>query len=480
MSQTVIVLEEDCILASWGKEGKHPSILRAKEQRLRGRGDVFERWQKGLEELGQEWRQGPVTLVLPASLCSTRVLTLPYGKKAVFTAMAQKELEDSFRNEAADYSVLFQEKRGSIDICAGGVEAKNLERLLGICEKAGFSVGSMTVPMEGYLHMLMQLESYWTRTAIYLLFEEESMVSVLCREGRYVYSSRSRIFSEPGTLDFGTEIVRSISGILQFSGNKQNLNITEVYYAGCGADDFEVGLQGIQNMHLLVFPIEMEKLASLPAGHDVQDWLPCIGAFTRPGKKEKRMNLRLALKVLKEQENERDSLWKHLMVPGLTLGACLAAAAVTLVLNIQAQRNIDKQQAWLEQPKIQEQYNRYLDLKGQVEELKETETDLIDMKENLAGYPKLSSAMLSRMERIGGAEMEIYITGYDSETGVLTFDAGSNKVIDIPDYIQRLQETGLFSNVDYTGYTFENDWYTLYLSGTLLGTAKEQEEGGVQ
>ena len=37
MSQTVIVLEEDCILASWGKEGKHPSILRAKEQRLRGR-----------------------------------------------------------------------------------------------------------------------------------------------------------------------------------------------------------------------------------------------------------------------------------------------------------------------------------------------------------------------------------------------------------------------------------------------------------
>lgn len=74
--------------------------------------------------------------------------------------------------------------------------------------------------------------------------------------------------------------------------------------------------------------------------------------------------------------------------------------------------------------------------------------------------------------------MEIYITGYDAETGVLTFDAGSNKVIDIPDYIRRLQETGLFSTVDYTGYTFENDWYILYLSGTLRGTAKEQEEGG--
>lgn len=478
MSQTVIVLEEDCILASWGKEGKHPSILRTKEQRLRGKGDVFERWQMGLEELGQEWRQGPVTLVLPASLCSTRVLTLPYGKKTAFAAMATKELEDSFRNEAADYSVLFQEKRSSVDICAGGVEAGNLERLLGICEEAGVSVGSMTVPMEGYLHILMQLESYWTSTAIYLLFEEESMVSVLCQEGRYVYSSRSRIFSEPGTLDFGTEIVRSVSGILQFSGNKQNLNITEVYYAGCGADDFEVGIQGIQNLHLNVFPIEMEKVVSLPPGLDALNWLPCIGAFTCLGRKEKRMNLLLALKALKEQENKGKSLWKHLMVPGLTLAACLAAAAVTVVLNIQAQRNINKQQAWLDQPKIQEQYNRYLELKGQVEELKDTETDLIQMKENLAGYPRLSSAMLSRMESIGGVDMEIYITGYDAETGVLTFDAGSNKVIDIPDYIRRLQETGLFSTVDYTGYTFENDWYILYLSGTLRGTAKEQEEGG--
>lgn len=479
MSQTVIVLEEDYILASWGKEGKRPAILRTEKKRLRGMGDMFERWQKGLGELGQEWRQGPVTLVLPASLCSTRVLTLPYGKRTAFAAMAEKELEDSFRNEAADYSVLFREKRGSIDICAGGVEAENLKRFLTICTETGFSVGSMTVPMEGYLHMLMRLESYWTRTAIYLIFEEESMVSVLCREGRYVYSSRSRIFSEPGTLDFGTEIVRSVSGILQFSGNKQNLDITEVYYAGCAADDFEVGIEGIQNLHLAVHPIEMEKIISLPPGLDAQDWLPCIGAFTCMGRKEKGINLRQALKELEDREGTNKGMGKHLMAPVLTLAVCLAATAVTAVLNLQAGRNIQRQQDWLNQPQIQEQYNRYLELNGQVEELKEAETGLHQMKENLAGYPKLSSAMFSRMESIGGEEMEIYITGYDAETGVLTFDAGSGKVIDIPDYIQRLQETGLFSNVDYTGYTFENDWYTLYLSGTLKGTLKE-EEGGSQ
>ena len=75
--------------------------------------------------------------------------------------------------------------------------------------------------------------------------------------------------------------------------------------------------------------------------------------------------------------------------------------------------------------------------------------------------------------------MDLRIIGYDAKTGVLTFDAVSGDVIDIPSYIQSLQDTGLFHEVDYTGYTFENEWYTLSLSGTLEGNAEKQApEGG--
>ncbi len=60
--------------------------------------------------------------------------------------------------------------------------------------------------------------------------------------------------------------MRSVSGILQFSGNKEHLNITEVRYAGCGKDDFEVGMDGILGLHLQVFPMMEELNAVMPAG----------------------------------------------------------------------------------------------------------------------------------------------------------------------------------------------------------------------
>ncbi len=479
MSQTVIVFEEDCILAAVGKEGKQPAITKARRIELRGQGDAFQRWQQALKGLEEEWKQTPARLVLPANFCASRVLTLPFGKGKQLQAMAVRELEDSFRNETADYSELFTEKKSCIDLCAGGVEAANLESFLEICKSAGLPVGGMTVPMEGYLRVLRQLDSYWDRTAIYLFFEEDSMLSVLGQNGRYVYSSRSRLFSEPGTLDFGTEIVRSISGILQFSGNKQNLDITEVYYAGCPADDFEVSVEGIQNLNLRVFPMAAGKGVSLPGGMKAQDWLPCIGALVSRGRKEKRINLYQVLKASAEKEEKQKGIWKHFLVPAAVLGICLILTGITVGFQLRAGQKIRQQLDWIEDPKNEQGYREARALQGTLSRLEDSLSQLMRTGQNLEGYPEFSSGMLRKIESIGGGGMDLRIIGYDAKTGVLTFDAVSGDVIDIPSYIQSLQDTGLFHEVDYTGYTFENEWYTLSLSGTLEGNAEKQApEGG--
>ena len=100
---------------------------------------------------------------------------------------------------------------------------------MAMCQEAGIVINGITIPLEGYLQILRQQESYWHTTSVYLFFQEESMISILCRNGRYLYSSRSRIFSERGTLDFGTEIVRNLSGILQFYTGRNENPITHVY-----------------------------------------------------------------------------------------------------------------------------------------------------------------------------------------------------------------------------------------------------------
>ena len=106
------------------------------------------------------------------------------------------------------------------------------------------------------------------------------------------------------------------------------------------------------------------------------------------------------------------------------------------------------------------------------------------MTANLDTYPDLTKKMISTIENASGRDMEVHIKTMDADTGKLTFDAVSQKVIDIPTYVQKLQKTGLFASLDYTGYTYQSQekTYSLALSCILKSdeTETEIETGGAE
>lgn len=478
MSRTVIVFLEDCILAAAGREGRYPGLTRVERIRLQGQGDSFERWQQALKGLSAEWKAGPVHLVLPVNLCSARVLKLPYSKGRQLADMASREVADNFRNEIADYSVIFSDKSVGVELCAGGAGEEQLTRFEEICQAAGLTVGGMTVPMEGYLRVLRQLDSYWNGTAIYLFFDEGSMTSVLCQNGHYLYSGRSRLFSEPGTLDFGTEIVRSLSGILQFyTSEKRDIPITDVYYAGCPDGDFEVSVEGIEALNLRVNPMDPDQRIAMPAGERAADWIHCIGAMINEGRGEKQINLYRENKKNAEKVEKTAGMWKHFLLPAAVLVICLIPVIVVAVWNLAVTGEIKKKQEWIESPEVQEQYGQALTLERQLSEIAEGIGEVRLTTENLSVYPELTTDMLHQIENVGGSGISCKITGYDASTGVLTFRASSREVIDVPVYILKLQSSGIFHTVNYTGYDFENDWYTLELSCTMEGKNAQEVDG---
>ena len=46
----------------------------------------------------------------------------------------------------------------------------------------------------------------------------------------------------------------------------------------------------------------------------------------------------------------------------------------------------------------------------------------------------------------------------------------------MPDYILKLKDSGLFHTVNYTGYDYDNEWYTLSLSCVMGGKVSEQAQ----
>ncbi len=159
----------------------------------------------------------------------------------------------------------------------------------------------------------------------------------------------------------------------------------------------------------------------------------------------------------------------------LILVIALAAWGILLRFNVERMEQVEQLESWLYDPAINENYNEAVAKQayneGLLSDLKEAET----LKENLATYPAVSSELLDEIGAVGGEKVEMVITGYNSTSGELLFEAHSREVIDIPGYVLALQETELFHTVEYTGYEYEEEEYILRLRCTLQADAGRKE-----
>ena len=359
--------------------------------------DPFEQWKRALLAYKAKEHPGSVKLVLPSNYSSARISQIPFATGKQLTKMAEHVVSESAAEGIVDYGITYADKKQGVTVCCASVEENICNRLLAMCEEIKLPVRAITVPMEAYLKGLSQLKTYANKTAIFLFFEDSGVTSILYKNGVYLYSTRSRIFSERGTLDFGTEIVRNISGIVQFyATTTSGIPITDIYYAGCMEDDFEVCLDGIHMMNLQAALLQVDAVYETQG--NPEDWLVCAGALVDD--KTKQVNLYQKWKKSGGMDKvvEKESFIKHIVPPVITLAVCMA-------------------------------------LFGAVS--------------------------------VSGSTMSVEVKSMDAETGLLTFHAVSSAVIDIPGYVNKLTQTGLFSSVDYSGYQYQDGEYTLDLSCIL-------------
>lgn len=80
---------------------------------------------------------------------------------------------------------------------------------------------------------------------------------------------------------------------------------------------------------------------------------------------------------------------------------------------------------------------------------------LKDAAESIGTYPKITADMQDKIAKCADVAVSVYINGYDASTGVLSFSATAEKVLDAPAFARALESTKQFENVQYTGYEQE-------------------------
>lgn len=284
MNTTVLALQEEQVLAAVGRPGAKPSVQAL--YRAPAHGGGMENWERAVGALWQAYdlpTRG-ITLVLPDEAVTTHTVTAPRMPESRLEELVQHEMRaHDGQPVAADYLPLGTDADGRQQLFCAACRKETMAGYLAMADRLGLRLGSVTVPMAGRLRLLRAMPSLQTMTFVCLCFEGSSVLSLLVENGAYRYSSRSRVFSEPGTLDFGTEMTRSVSGTMQFHTTGRPASpLTDVFYAGCPDDDFEVCLAGIRELGLRVSRLpECPAFRALPNGERLSDWLGCAEALIR-------------------------------------------------------------------------------------------------------------------------------------------------------------------------------------------------------
>lgn len=284
MNTTVLALQEEQVLAAVGRPGAKPSVQAL--YRAPAHGGGMENWEKAVGALWQahDLPTRGITLVLPDEAVTTHTVTAPRMPESWLEELVQHEMRaHDGQPVAADYLPLGTDADGRQQLFCAACRKETMAGYLAMADRLGLRLGSVTVPMAGRLRLLRAMPSLQTMTFVCLCFEGSSVLSLLVENGAYRYSSRSRVFSEPGTLDFGTEMTRSVSGTMQFHTTGRPASpLTDVFYAGCPDDDFEVCLAGIRELGLRVSRLpECPAFRTLPNGERLSDWLGCAEALIR-------------------------------------------------------------------------------------------------------------------------------------------------------------------------------------------------------
>ena len=284
MNTTVLALQEEQVLAAVGRPGAKPSVQAL--YRAPAHGGGMENWERAVGALWQthDLPTRGITLVLPDEAVATRTVTAPRMPESRLEELVQHEMRaHDGQPVAADYLPLGTDADGRQQLFCAACRKETMAGYLAMADRLGLSLGSVTVPMAGRLRLLRAMPSLQSMTFVCLCFEGSSVLSLLVENGAYRYSSRSRVFSEPGTLDFGTEITRSVSGTMQFHTTGRPASpLTDVFYAGCPDDDFEVCLAGIRELGLRVSRLpECPAFRAPPNGERLSDWLGCAEALIR-------------------------------------------------------------------------------------------------------------------------------------------------------------------------------------------------------
>lgn len=382
-----------------------------------------------------------------------KTLQLPKMKDAEILKILPNEFAEngSLENAVCDYRILSEEK-GMLTLLAVMAEKTFVKSFVDLFGKLGIRLSGFGPARDAEIKLLGFLPQMKEETCILQVSNGINVSSILWGKGQYMYASDTRIYSDPGTESWAIEMARNTNAILQFYAGLNRLSPIEKIYVG-GFTNEEKQVYGEASRNYCSLEAEyLDGKSVVKASPEVfNEYLGTIGSLIQ---EKKNINLYDQYWKSSKERQGRIGLLKCCILPAVVLACCLGLLAGMLAAGIKKQNELEELTAAMQDAAYQESFRQAQELNKNVNGLTHKLSSIKSVSESLATYPLVNASVINTISSCGQGAVTSEVQSYVAETGALELYAVADQVTDINRFIDNLKGSGLFEQIEYSGYGF--------------------------
>lgn len=405
------------------------------------------------------------------------------GKIIETPAMKNSKMIDYIAREFADLKKSDDEFYGYIPL--GGTEGKInriyaesitpdfIEDYVNIFNQIGVQIKAIYSGESSLIRLVDQTVAADLRTFLVVIAEGMTLTSLLYVNKSFYHFTTTRSFNEPGSEDYGYDVARSVSQIIQFMQAHQIEYPLEAIKLA-GFDDIDVSNYNIiiRNQGIQI-PVSSFDCSIFSEKLDVREYMNVLGGLLVSGKSQNFLLTYMKNSKTKGASNMSSDGRKAWRTIGIVFALMIVLLTASFVLKNISNKELDDLLAYNNSPAVQDQLEEYDMADTQYNFLMNQFNAIETIDENMYTYPVCNDNILKIFDQCAFSLVALEFESYDTDTGMTTIKATSENVDDINKFIAKLLEKEEFYNVDYTGYTFDDETqlWDIHVTCTLAESA---------
>ncbi len=399
-----------------------------------------------------------VNVVVKGKQITMKNVVLPLVKEKNAFDLVSMEFSNVEKNKPVfDYMILDEDKKTKkMNTLAVITEADFINSYISIFSELKIKLSCISNDIINIVKLFNNIDTELKgETALLQFLDGNNIVSIILSQGEYKYSQSTRIFSDRDTADFVSEVVNSISTIKQFYMSTYKEDINKVYLGGISDETLEkIGLSlSIYNTEAVRVP-ESNNI-NFKTNGSLSNYAMGIGAFVE-AKKDINLFKRFSAEAIEKKTSFLPDT-KLLAGAGVLVGFIVIASIFLLVRNHLLTKSLEECNAYINDAQNQKMVADSANVVAENERLEKNIQTIADQKAVIKTYPAFNTTVKNMIMATQDSVTSFKINRFDSNSGVVRIEATCGVANFNNAIVDKLNTTGLFENVDYTGYSFDEN-----------------------